>query len=350
MADATSPSADLLLLHGDDGFQLDAAVDRFAAGLGVVERSELVAERRPDEGVIERAAMEAASIPLFGGRHLVVLRQPLQAVGGGGPALERLVRLIDALPPGGALALVELRSSRDVGKAPPILARLVEAVRSRGGSVVEHAAPRRRELAGWISAHASGVGLEIEPRAAAVLAERIGGAIWEGDIERGEQTRVADSELRKLATYAGDRPIRVGDVEALTADTRPSSIFAITNAIERRERAAAAEAVERALREGQPVLLIMATLQLRISDLIVTRDLLARRVPPEQIARRLGRPSMRNAQRLAEAARRYSGAELEAMLRGLLEVDVTIKTNSADPAAALTAWLGEFVLAGARPG
>ena len=68
-----------------------------------------------------------------------------------------------------------------------------------------------------------------------MLAERIGGAVAESDVERGEQTRIADGELRKLATYAGDRPISVEDVEALVADTRPASLFAITNAIDRRD-------------------------------------------------------------------------------------------------------------------
>lgn len=339
----------LLLVHGDDRFQLARAVDRLAAEVGVVERTGLVPERRPDERVLERASVEVASIPLFGGRHLVVLHQPLQA-GGSAPALERLTRLVGELPDEAALALVEARGSRDVGKTPAPLSRLIDAVRGRGGRVEEHGAPRRRELGPWIVAHAASLGTVIEPRAATLLAERIGGAVWESDIERGEQTRIADSELRKLAIYAGERAIGVPDVEALVADSRPSSIFAITNAIERRERGGAADAVRRALDEGQPVLLIMATLQSRISDLIVTRDLLARRMPPEQIARRLGRPNMRAAERLAEAARRYSGSELEAMLRGLLAVDVQIKTNAADPGAALSAWLGEHILAAGRPG
>jgi len=341
----------LLLVHGDDRFQLGRAADRLAADVGIVERTVLVPERRPDERTLERAALDAASIPLFGGRHLVVLHQPLQA-GGSPSALERLTRLVAGLPDEAALVLVEARASRDVGKKPAPLSRLIEAVRARGGRVQEHSAPRRRELGPWILAHAASIGARIEPRAAMLLAERIGGAVWENDIERGEQTRTADSELRKLATYATyatSRPIGVADVEALVADSRPSSIFAITNAMERRERAAVAEAVRRALDEDQPVLLIMATLQSRVSDLIVTRDLLARRVPPEQIAKRLGRPNMRAAERLAEAARRYSGSELDAMLRGLLAVDMQIKTNAADPAAALTAWFGEHVLAAARP-
>ena len=102
-------------------------------------------------------------------------------------------------------------------------------------------APRRGELQaldppatppswGWTSSRA----------AAKVLTERIAGAVAESDVERGEQTRIADGELRKLAVYAGDRPITAEDVEALVADTRPASVFAITNAIDRRDAAAAA--------------------------------------------------------------------------------------------------------------
>ena len=44
------------------------------------------------------------------------------------------------------------------------------------------------------------------------------------------------------------------------------------------------------------------------------------------------------------AARRYSGSELESMLNGLFEADLAIKSNAAEPEAALTAWLGTYVL------
>ena len=347
-ARADEPTA-LLLAYGDDSFRLHAAVRSFAERIGALERTEISPDRSPDEAALDRARVEGASVPLFGGRHLVVLRQPVRAAGRSTPALERLIALAAEAPPGAALAFLEERSSRDVGKPPAVLRSLVDAVAARGGVVVEHNAPRRRELGAWIRTHAEEIGVSIEGAAAALLAERIGGAVWEGDIERGEQTRLAHGELEKLATFAGARPITTGDVETLVADTRPSSIFAVTNAIERRERAAAAAAVERAVEEGQPVLLIMAALQTRISELIVMRDLLARNTPPSQIARRLGRQSISSADRLAQAARRYSGAELERMLRGLLEADLAIKTNALEPHTALTAWLGEYVLAHRTP-
>ena len=178
-----------------------------------------------------------------------------------------------------------------------------------------------------------------------MLAERIGGAVWESDIERGQQTRVADGELRKLATYAGARAIGPADVEALVTDTRPASLFAITNAIDRREPAAAATAVERAIGEGQPVLRILAALEGRIADLIVARDMSASGATPQELTKRVGRGNARMAERIAESARRYSGAELEGMLRGLFEADLSIKANEMEEEPALVAWLGEYLLA-----
>lgn len=339
-----SPPTPVVLLHGDDGFGLDLAVREFAASVDASDRVEIVPDRSPDEPAIDRARLEAGTMSMFGA-HLTVLRQPLRAAGRSNAAADRLVALVDELPPGSALALVEERPSRDITKPPALLKRLADAVKARGGTVAEHGAPRRGELRGWITSHAALLGVRIEVRAAHVLAERIGGAIWETDIERGEMTRIADGELRKLATFVGDRSITAEDVEALTADTRPASVFAITNALDRREPAGAAAALQRALDEGQPGLRILASLAGRVSDLIVARDLVAAGTPPPEIAKRVARGNARMAERLVEAARRYRGEELAAMLVGLWEADVAIKSNEVDEAPALAAWLGEHLLA-----
>jgi DNA polymerase-3 subunit delta len=340
-------TVELLLVSGDDGLGVSRAVDEFAARIGVPDRTELVPERSPDEATLDRAVVESASVGLFG-PHLVVLRQPLKAVGRAAGPAEKLLDLVRRLPPGAALALAEERSSRDIGKPPVLLSQLGEVVRERGGMVLERLAPRRNELAGWTVRHAAMIGVDIEQRAATLLAQRVGGAVWESDVERGEQTRVVDSELRKLRIYAGERPISVSDVEALTTDARPASVFAITNAVDRREPAAAAAALERALAEDQPVLRIMASLAGRISDLIVARELSERGAPPAELTRRVGRGNARAAERVVEAARRYGRDELEAMLRGLFEADMAVKANEIEPAPAITAWLGEYLLGGRR--
>ena len=340
-------SVPLILLHGDDGFGLDLALREFAIAVDATERVEIVPERTPDEPAIDRARLGAGTMSMFGA-HLTVLRQPLRAAGRSTTAADRLVALAGELPDGSALALVEERPSRDITKPPALLKRLAQAVKERGGRVAEHGAPRRGELRGWITTHAARIGIKVEVRAAHILAERIGGAVWETDVERGEMTRVADGELRKLATYAGDRPITVEDVEALSPDTRPASVFAITNAVDRREPAAAAEALRRALAEGQPGLRILASLAGRVSDLIVARDLAAAKAAPGEIAKRVGRGNAQMASRLVDAAKRYRGEELDAMLVGLWEADVAIKTNVMDEQAALAAWVGEHLLASGR--
>jgi DNA polymerase III delta subunit len=74
------------------------------------------------------------------------------------------------------------------------------------------------------------------------------------------------------------------------------------------------------------------------------RDLMARRAAPQEIARRAARGNTRMAERLVEAANRYHPHELEAMLRGLFEADLAIKTNAMQPEPAVTAWLGEHLL------
>ncbi len=339
-------SVALLLVHGDDAFGLDAAVRDFGTSVDANGIVEVNAGAAP-VGAIDRAQLEAGTMGLFGS-HLTVLRQPLKAAGRSTAAADKLLALVTELPDDSPLALLEERPSRDITKPPALLKRLAEAVTARGGRVAEHAAPRRGELRGWITSHAARIGVQIEVRAAHLLAERIGGGIWETDIERGEMTRIADSELRKLATYAGERPVNADDVEALTADTRPSSVFAITTAVARREPAAAAAALQRALDEGQPGLLILASLAGRVRDLIVTRDRAARKTPPAEIAKRVGRGNARVAERLVDAAKRYRGEELEAMLVGLWEADVAIKSSAMDPEPALAAWLGEHLLAARR--
>ena len=278
-------TANVLLVHGDDGFGVDRALLAFAERIGAADRTEIMPTTSPDPAALDRAQVESATMGLFGAR-LAILRQPLRAVGRAGVALDRLVEIVERLPDGAALALAETRPSRDVAKPPAALTRIAAAVTARGGSVVERMAPRRGELVAWIRSHAASLGAEVDPPAAKLLAERIGGAVWETDVERGEQTRMADAELRKLATYAGDRPISVGDVEALTADARPASVFAITNAIDRREPAAAADALRRALDEGQPVLRIVASIEGRLIDLITARDLVDARTPPAEMAKR----------------------------------------------------------------
>ena len=148
-----------------------------------------------------------------------------------------------------------------------------------------------------------------------------------------------------------DRPIEVGDVEALVADIRPPSVNAVANAVERRDGPRAAEALRRAFDEGEPVLKIMAALESAAGR-------------PDRRARPAGaerhssgadetaatrQPSGRGADRERRLVA-TAGRELETMLNGLFEADLAIKTQASEPEAALAAWLGESMLGVVRKG
>src|ERR671925_43171 len=120
-------SVPLLLAHGDDSFQLDQVVAAFAKRVGADERVEIYAERSPDEAAVDAARVEAASVGMFGVR-LAVLRQPLRAAGRSTAAGDKLIALARDLPDGAALALVDVRTTRDAAKPPALLFRLADAV------------------------------------------------------------------------------------------------------------------------------------------------------------------------------------------------------------------------------
>ena len=214
-------------------------------------RIEITPERSPDEAAIDRARLESGTVGHVRrapGRAASAAARGGTVDNGHGAAAGPRRRSCPTAPRWPWSTCAPRGTPRGRRRCWPELAT---AVKARGGEVVERTAPRRGELQGWIRRTPPSIGVAIEPRAAAALAERIGGAVLESDIERGEQTRVADGELRKLATYAGATGRSPStDVEALVADTRPASLFAITNAIDR-TRAGGRQRGGRAARIGR---------------------------------------------------------------------------------------------------
>ena len=116
-------SGSVLLAHGDDAYEIDRAVSAFAARVGAADLVVLSPDRTPDEPLLERAQLESASLGLFGAP-CVVVRQPLRAAGTSTAAADRLLALVEGIADGAALALAELRPSRDAGRPPALLTRL----------------------------------------------------------------------------------------------------------------------------------------------------------------------------------------------------------------------------------
>ena len=366
-----SRGAPLAYYWGQDGFGIERAVDRLAGEIGApgerlriwrvdgdgAEASDAPSGRAGSGGrqtarLVDAVEERIATAPLFGGGTLVVVRQPaplLRDTAG----RARVLALLGGVPTGNGLAFTELVDGRSTGTTE----QLRQEVASRGGEVREFPALTRERMERWAVERAAELGIRLGPGATRLLAERVGAYVREGDVDRRAQSLAANAELEKLALYRPGGTLSRDDVAELVAETVPGSTWAFLDAVGERRPRQAAELLERLERDAVPLPVLASQLHRRLRELLQVRDHLANGKRPNELVR-LMRLQPYRAQRLAEAAARWSPEELEHALEGLLEHDLASKgialdgstvSQSDDRAAlALHVWLAEHLVGGRR--
>jgi DNA polymerase III delta subunit len=343
------PSAPLGYYWGDDAYSVSRGPDALAARLTgdgtPLDRVRLSGAATTADEIAEKVA----TATMFGGGAMVVVTDPgpLVAVKA---SLARLVEVLGGVAGGNGLAFVEILDGS--ARRAASLESLARAVADAGGEVREFRSPTQQGMARWISERAAERGIRIAPPAAALLAERVGAFVREGDVDRRRQGELAVAELEKLALYRLDGQIEPEDVKSLVADAVPASTWAFLDAVGLRRAADAADLADRLAEMPAP--LLITHLHRRLRELIQVADLLAAGKRPPQIAGAMGikgkNPEWR-VQNLANQARAWTLPELEAALSGLLELDTTLKGHdgSSDTRrrAAVSLWIVEHV---GRPG
>ena len=104
-------------------------------------------------------------------------------------------------------------------------------------------------------------GFRIDPAALDLLVEALGADV----------ARIA-VEIEKLSLYAGSRVVGVDDIAALVPDARSTTIFALVNALGRRDRARALECLDTLTREGEYLPLALAFLSTQFRMALVARE------------------------------------------------------------------------------
>jgi len=104
-------------------------------------------------------------------------------------------------------------------------------------------------------------GFRMDPAALDLLIEALGAEI----------ARVA-MEIEKLSLFAGERVIGVDDITALVPDARATTIFALVNALGRRDRARALGILDTLTREGEYLPLALAFLSTQFRMALVARE------------------------------------------------------------------------------
>jgi DNA polymerase III delta subunit len=356
---ATPP---LAYFWGEDAFGIERAEQAWSARLSTpgesleTRRIRLEDDSSEDgaaSGSVARQRVRAldaieehlSTMPLFGAGTLVLVRQPATLLAEAS-ARDRLMALVRSVAPGNALGFTDLVAAG--AKGPAAKGILRDAIAEAGGHVVECPILAGGRLEAWLIERAVELGTTLDPAAARLLAERVGGNVREGDVDRRRRTERANAELEKLALYRPGGTIVRADVDALVAESIPGSMWAFLDAVGGRAGRPAAGLAERLLADATPMPVLVAQLHRRLRDLLLVREHIDAGSRPPQIVKDLKLQPYR-AQKLTEQARRWSLAGLDEALLDLLALDLrtkgisldgaTLQMSPAIDALALQAWL-----------
>lgn len=175
--------------------------------------------------------------------------------------------------------------------------------------------PQQRDMPGWIINEAKNQKGQIEPAAAARLAEMV-----------GVDTRQAGMELAKLLAYVNwERPVRGSDVEAVCIVTSQQSVFDFVDALSQGNAKTAQKLLHRLLENEEAFSLWgMVVRQFRL--LLQAREILDGRGNKDDVARALAiHPYV--AEKTTGQAQRFSMDSLESIYHRLLKIDEQVKTS-----------------------
>ena len=318
----------IYLIYGEDSLSVEEMLASLRADAGSDELYD-VNTTTLDGASVSLAELEAAwsTIPFLADRRTVMVRGLLARMErgrGGGSARSRGIE--DEWTDIGE-RLAHVPESSDVIFVDAAVNRgnpLLRAIRSLA-QVHEFRLPSVREMPGWVRQRADRLGAAIEPSAISALVDAI-----------GNDTRLINMELQKLALYRSDGMIRRQDVEAMVSYVREANIFAAVDAALEGRAGIALRLVHQFLDAGRPPTYLITMLARQVRFLIVAKDMKARGFQQDEIGRKLsisGYPLTKTMQQEG----RFDAVRLVEIHRRLIEADLSIKTGAADEEMALDA-------------
>lgn len=198
--------------------------------------------------------------------------------------------------------------------------------------VVECKPLKGRDLSRWLQQEAASQGKELPAAAAEYLR-----------FSCGEDAATLSKEIEKAALYLGPQPkkITVEVFEKLGSRTNERALFDLVDATAERRGNDVLELVNELLAQGKSPVLLVAVVSRHFLQMLEAYWLLEEGLAPGELAGMLGvHPYV--AKKLMKQLRSYRLAEIEKVLAGLLELDVSIKQGRAAPELLIASFLGEF--------
>jgi len=155
-------------------------------------------------------------------------------------------------------------------------------------------------------------GFHLDPAALDLLVDALGADI----------ARIA-TEIEKLSLYAGSRPVGAEDIAALVPDARATTIFALVNALGRRDRARSLDILDTLTREGEYLPLALAFLSTQFRMALAAREAGLR--SPQQIQSHFARAGAplwgSRAEQIYQTAGKFTTPQLERALTLIFQAD-----------------------------
>ncbi|HWP34063.1 MAG TPA: DNA polymerase III subunit delta [Thermodesulfobacteriota bacterium] len=285
---------------------------------------------RGDEVEPVRLADSLRTLPLLGGRRLVIVREADRL---SAEALALLAAYARAPVDSTLLVLAAEKPDRRLGgwKALEAAAAVVDCRRPEGSAL------RRR-----LEEAAQAAGVRLTPEGAELLLELA-----------GHDLGVLEGELAKLAAFAGpDEPVGPETVVEVVSGRGPDEppVFAWVDAVFERRVDAALAGLRRLLAAGVQPLALLALLARQLRLLWSARALAARGAGVQEIGERLLPRARFLAPRLLAQARGFTEAELARAHEALVAADLALKSSPVSDALVLERLVLALCGAGGRGG
>ncbi len=130
-------------------------------------------------------------------------------------------------------------------------------------------------------------------------------------------------EIEKLSLFAGNRTVTAEDIGTLVPDARATTIFALVNAVARRDRIRALEILDTLTRDGEYLPLALAFLSTQFRMALVTREAgLKNGSQVQSHFTKMGVPMWSSrADQVYQTAAKFSQAQLERAMKSIFEAD-----------------------------
>ena len=308
------------ILHGDNKLAIREFIDKLRQKLGDAQASQMDVQRF-DGNALDSGSLEEActTIPFLSPRRLILLENADSVIKRGNRE-DAFFELLSRLPQTTALVLVDYRNLE------PQSSELLQWAQDHSTQtfVRSFQTPKGRDFGRWMVKRCRALGGEIDPQAAALLADLVAG-----------DTHLAEQELEKLLDYVDrQRPINIQDVEQLTPFHGQSNVFAMVDAVGQRDGRQAFSHLHRLLADHPPrYAFSMIVRQFRL--LLQAREALDAQIDPHKVLK----VHTFVIDKVSAQARNFSLNDLENIYHKLLDIDLASKTGRVDLDVALDSLL-----------